>query len=152
MPYWMEWFRVCRLDNFCILRRPARPCFPCPPSSAQERPMRTDYFDFASKAATKRAGSDAGRRGSTLIFLTVALPFMIIPLVGLAVDATMLYIVQAKLAVAVDGAALGAGRLLGTPANPTEIAGEFLKANFPDHYWGAYNLKPDISITTSFST
>jgi hypothetical protein len=82
----------------------------------------------------------------------MALPFMIIPLVGLAVDATMLYIVQAKLAVAVDGAALGAGRLLGTLANPTEIAGEFLKANFPDHYWGAYNLQPDISITTSLST
>ena len=41
----------------------------------------------------------------------------------------MLYIVQAKLSAAVDGAALGAGRLLGTQANPQEIAGEFLRAN-----------------------
>ena len=72
----------------------------------------------------------AVRRGSTLVLFTLMLPTMLIPLAGLGIDATMLYIVQAKLAAAVDGAALGAGRLLGTLASPNEIAGEFLNANF----------------------
>jgi hypothetical protein len=80
------------------------------------------------------------------------LPLVLIPIVGLAIDGTMLYIVQAKLSAACDGAALGAGRLLGTSANTAEIAGEFLSANFPTGYWGAKNLVPDIHASTSFST
>ena len=92
------------------------------------------------------------QRGSTLILLTVALPFFLIPLVGLAIDSTMLYIVQAKLSSAVDGAALGAGRLLGTTANPTEICGEFLQANFPAGFWGSRNLRPTISATNILGT
>ena len=60
------------------------------------------------------------------MLLMLGLPIVFIPLVGLAFDGTKLYIVQAKLSEAVDGAALGSGRLLGTVANTTEIAGEFL--------------------------
>ncbi len=95
--------------------------------------------------------SKAGRRGSTLVLFTLMLPTMLIPLAGLGIDATMLYIVQAKLSAAVDGAALGAGRLLGTLASPNEIAGEFLTANFPANgtmgFWGAFNLTPSISVS-----
>lgn len=91
------------------------------------------------------------QRGSTMILFTIMLPTVIVPLVGLGVDATMLYIVQAKLSSAVDGAALGAGRLLGTPADPSEIAGEFLKANFRADgsagFWGATNLNPTVNVT-----
>jgi Flp pilus assembly protein TadG len=72
-----------------------------------------------------------------MILFTFLLPFFMIPLIGLAIDGTTCYIAQAKLSAAVDGAALGAGRLLTTPANPTEIAGEFLAANYPDGYWGS---------------
>jgi hypothetical protein len=78
------------------------------------------------------------------------LPAVLVPLVGLAIDASMLYIVQAKLSGAVDGAALGAGRLLGTPANTAEIAGEFLNANFPTGFWGSRNLTPNITYTKTF--
>jgi Flp pilus assembly protein TadG len=78
------------------------------------------------------------------------LPTVLIPLVGLAIDGSMLYIVQAKLAGAVDGAALGAGRLLGTTANTTEIAGEFLNANFPTGFWGTSNLQPNIQFVKTF--
>jgi hypothetical protein len=92
------------------------------------------------------------RRGTTLILYTLMLPLVLIPLVGLAIDGTMLYIVQAKLSAAADGAAIGAGRLLGTQANTAEIAGEFLNANFPSGYWGSYNLVPNIQVATSFST
>jgi Flp pilus assembly protein TadG len=90
------------------------------------------------------------RRGNALLLFVLMLPTLIIPLVGLGVDATMLYIVNAKLSAAVDGAALGAGRLLGTQANPQEIAGEFLRANFKEQglgFWGATNLQPTITVT-----
>jgi hypothetical protein len=71
--------------------------------------------------------------------------------VGLAIDLSMLYVVQTRLSSAVDGAALGAGRLLGTSANTTEIAGEFLRANYPTGFWGSYNLVPTITATTNYS-
>jgi hypothetical protein len=58
--------------------------------------------------------------------------------------------VQAKLSSAVDGAALGSGRLLGTTADTKEIAGEFLNANFPTGFWGSNNLQPSIQYTKTF--
>lgn len=85
-----------------------------------------------------------------MVLFVLMLPTVIVPLVGLGIDATMLYIVQAKLSAAVDGAALGSGRLLGTQADPAQIAGEFLRANFRTQttgFWGATNLIPDISVT-----
>lgn len=92
-----------------------------------------------------------GKRGSTLVLFTLMLPAMLIPLMGLGIDATLLYIVQAKLSAATDGAALGAGRLLGTLADPAEIAGEFLAVNFPTNpkagFWGATVLTPIITYT-----
>src|SRR5579885_62960 len=91
------------------------------------------------------------RKGATLILFALMLPTMLVPLAGLGIDATMLYIVQAKLAAAVDGAALGAGRLLGTQASPSEIAQEFLRANFRANgamgFWGAHNLQQNITVT-----
>jgi len=93
-----------------------------------------------------------GQKGATLLLLLLGLPIVFIPLVGLAIDGTRLYIVQAKLSSAVDGAALGAGRLLGTTANTTEIAGEFLNVNFPSGYWGTNNLTKSISYTNSLGT
>lgn len=92
------------------------------------------------------------RRGATLLLLMLGLPIVFIPLVGLAIDGTRLYIVQAKLSAAVDGAALGAGRLLGTTANTSEIAGEFLNANFPGGSWGTQNLTPTITAQNQLGT
>ena len=89
------------------------------------------------------------RRGSVLILYAVLLPLVIL-ITGLAVDVTMMYIVQAQLQTAVDGAARGALRLLGTGANTTEIAGEFLRANIPTGYWWTSSLTPtNISVTTN---
>ena len=90
--------------------------------------------------------SRRNQRGGTLVLVMVMLPFFLVPLIGLGIDATMLYIVQAKLSAAVDGAALGAGRLLGTNADTREIAGEFLNVNFPAGYWGSRNLAPNITV------
>ncbi|SPE31540.1 conserved exported hypothetical protein [Candidatus Sulfopaludibacter sp. SbA3] len=98
----------------------------------------------------RNAHSKLRQRGSILMFLTFAIPFVLIPLVGLAIDATMLRITQARLSAAVDGAVLGAGRLLGTSADPAAVATEFVKANFQagvigtstaaTGFWGANNL------------
>jgi Flp pilus assembly protein TadG len=85
-----------------------------------------------------------------MVLFTAMLPTVLIPLVGLAIDASIGYIVQAKLSGAVDGAALGAGRLLGTNADTVEIAGEFLNANFPTGFWGSSNLTPNITYTKTF--
>jgi len=95
-----------------------------------------------------------------MVMFTLSLP-VLLGLIGLAIDRTILFVVEAKLSAAVDGAALGAGRLLGTTANTTEIAGEFLKADFcgygcattgPTGVWGSYNLTPNISYTNSLGT
>ncbi|MGP8247080.1 MAG: pilus assembly protein TadG-related protein [Bryobacteraceae bacterium] len=100
------------------------------------------------------------QRGSAMIMFTLSLP-VLLGLIGLAVDRTILFVVEAKLSAAVDGAALGAGRLLGTNANTTQIAADFLKADFcgsscsytgPTGYWGSYNLTPNITFTNSLGT
>ena len=69
-----------------------------------------------------------------MLLLMLMLPLVLIPLVGLAIDGTMCFIVQAKLSAAVDGAALGAGRLLGTNANTTEIYGALTYLNYTFKY------------------
>jgi len=84
-----------------------------------------------------------------MTLITMMMPFLLIPLVGLAIDGTKLYIVQSRLSAAVDGAALGAGRLLGTSANTTEIAAEFLKANFPNGYWSTDTPQYNINYTNN---
>jgi Flp pilus assembly protein TadG len=102
-----------------------------------------------------KIATHTGRRaqkGATIALLTVAVPFFLIPLMGLAIDGSMLYMIQAKLSQAADGAALGAGRLLGTNANTNEIAGEFLRANMPNGFWGTRNLTPTISSTHNLGT
>jgi hypothetical protein len=76
-----------------------------------------------------------GKRGSVLMLYTLAVGLVILPLVGLAIDFGVLYTVQARLWAAVDGASLGAGRLLGTSADPAQVAGQFLQATFPAGYW-----------------
>ena len=78
--------------------------------------------------------------GVAMIWYSLMLCTLMLPIMGIAVDLTILYTVQARLSAAVDGAALGAGRLLGTStgsaSGPTEkMAGEFFLANFPAGYW-----------------
>ena len=79
-----------------------------------------------------------------MMLCLLAIPLVIIPMAGLAIDATILRIVQARLSATVDGAALGAGSLLGTSASPEATAKEFVKANFLTDgtagFWGANNL------------
>ncbi len=89
--------------------------------------------------------------GSVLILVTLMLPTLLLPLAGLAIDASICRLVQLRLQAAVDGAVLGAGRLLGSPADPQTLAGEFLAANFRTDLsagtWGAHDLASNIVYT-----
>ena len=101
----------------------------------------------------KTTRSRRGQRGNVLILMTLTLPILA-GVVGLAIDGTVCYIVQTELSAAVDGAALGTGRLLSTNANSTNIAGDYLNANFrlgQPGFWAAYNLSPTITVTTGIT-
>src|SRR5262245_1791268 len=126
---------VCRPDKCSILPKPVRLALICRRLYPMRRLIRMACSE--RRPNFMRFFSRRGERGATLILVSTMLPLFLIPIVGLAIDSTVLYIVQAKLSSAADGAALGAGRLLGTNADTKEIAGEFLKANFPRNFWGS---------------
>jgi len=78
------------------------------------------------------------QRGSIFIMFTLMLMTVIIPMAGLAIDLTIMYVIQAKLWEAVDGAALEAGRLIGVQYAPIQsLAVQACTSNFPNGYWAA---------------
>ena len=89
--------------------------------------------------------------GSVLVLVTLMLPTLLLPLAGLAIDASICRLVQLRLQAAVDGAVLGAGRELGTPADPATLAREFLAANFRTDLsagtFGANSLVSNVTYT-----
>jgi Flp pilus assembly protein TadG len=79
-------------------------------------------------------------RGMAVIVTAIALTFLV-PLVGLAIDGGLAFVVRARLGSALDSAALAAGRGLtsGTTqseaeTNGTTAATNFMLANFPPGY------------------
>ena len=80
-------------------------------------------------------------RGISLIFTAMTLVF-IVPMVGLAIDAGILYTVKGKLQMAVDAASLAAARALSRgnddstqQSNATAVAQEYVLLNFPSGYF-----------------
>jgi Flp pilus assembly protein TadG len=73
-------------------------------------------------------------RGVALIYLTIVLTVLLL-FSGLAVDTGRAYVVKAQLTKSVDGAALGAARMLNS-GDPRGEAARIFKANFPDGYMG----------------
>lgn len=91
--------------------------------------------------------SNQKRRGSVLLLVTMAMVF-VLPIIGLAVDVTLLYMIKTRLSAAVDGGALAAARSLSrgvdlasqaTAASNTALA--YFRANFPQ----GYLMTPDTS-------
>jgi Flp pilus assembly protein TadG len=93
------------------------------------------------------------RKGISIIATTLLL-LVIVPLVGLAVDLTMLYLVKSKLLSATDAAVLSGARALSQGTDPTSqkigaqgVASKFFRANFATDYWGSRNLNfPAVAI------
>jgi len=80
-------------------------------------------------------------RGISLIFTAMTLVF-IVPMVGLAIDAGILYTVKGKLQMAVDAASLAAARALSRgnddatqQNNAKAVAEEYVLLNFPSGYF-----------------
>ncbi len=83
---------------------------------------------------TRHRNALSNERGFALFYMAVFLTVLLI-FVGLAVDTGRAYVVQAQLSKAVDGAALGAARMLNS-GNPEQEAGNIYRANFPTGYMG----------------
>ena len=86
------------------------------------------------------------RKGFAVILTTLSL-VLLVPMVGLAIDVSILYMIRAKLSGAVDAAVLAGAQSLangddaGTQrASAQDAATRFFNANFPSGYWGTTNV------------
>ncbi len=94
-----------------------------------------------------------GERGFVIVMWTGMMICVIIPMIGLAIDAGILYTIKAKLQTAVDGAALGAARSLNRSqtissqqTDATNTAIRYYHANFPTSWMGVSTVN-DPSVT-----
>lgn len=110
--------------------------------------MHTPYSDKpAGRPRPVRRRKWSRESGSIMVMFTMMMPFTLIPLVGTAVDGSILYSVKAKLQAAVDGAAIAAasslnlgGDINAQAISAAKAAQSYIKANFQQGYWGTYNL------------
>ena len=80
----------------------------------------------------------SGDKGFALFYMAVFLTSLLL-FTGLAVDSGRAYVVKAQLSKAVDGAALGAARMLNS-GDPRGEAERIFKANFPAGYLGTSSV------------
>lgn len=95
------------------------------------------------------------RRKGMAIIMTALMLVFVIPVVGLAIDAAVLYTIKARLQTAVDAGAIAAARTLNKGLTLAEQAGNaqakatsYFFANFPEGALGATNVTvptPDVS-------
>lgn len=93
------------------------------------------------------------------VIMTALTMLVSIPLVGLAVDVAVLYMIRGKLQQAVDAAALAGARALANgstvsaqAASAQSTAAVFFNANFPNGYWGTTNIQFPAPTVDSTST
>jgi len=93
------------------------------------------------------------------VIMTALTMLVSIPLVGLAVDVSVLYMIRGRLYQAVDAAALAGARALAQgantgaqAANAQAAATQFFNANMPSGYWGVTNVQLATPTVDSVST
>jgi Flp pilus assembly protein TadG len=86
------------------------------------------------------------RKGFAVILTTLSL-VLLVPMVGLAIDVSVLYMIRSKLSAAVDAAVLAGAQSLANGgdastqrANAQDAATRFFNANFPSGYWGTTSV------------
>ena len=82
----------------------------------------------------RRDSALSSEKGFALLYMAIVLTVLLL-FTGLAIDSGRAYVVKAQLSKAVDGAALGAARLLNS-GNPRTEAVNIFKSNFPAGYMG----------------
>lgn len=99
----------------------------------------------------KRNRRANGSRGFTTVYVTLT-ALVLVPVVGLAIDFSVLYNVKARLQAAVDAAAIGSGSMLERSTDLTNLtqvasikdtAQRFFNANYPSQYWGSTQIYYD---------
>jgi Flp pilus assembly protein TadG len=110
--------------------------------------MHMRFFKVISRMRLTGLRKRSRKSGSVMVMFTIMMPFVLVPFVGLAIDATMLYSVKAKLQTAVDGGAIAAAQTLKSgltfdvqKATAEKTADQFIRANFVTGYWGSHDLK-----------
>jgi Flp pilus assembly protein TadG len=100
-----------------------------------------------------RNGSGSEPRGIALVTVTLLL-LVIVPMMGLAIDGGILYLLKARLTQAVDAAALSGaqslsrGQDLGSQTqNAIDAATRYFQANFKANYWGCTVSAPTVGVT-----
>jgi Flp pilus assembly protein TadG len=90
------------------------------------------------------------------IMVTAAMLVLLIPIVGLAIDATLLYALKAKLSTAADAAAIAAARSLNVgltldaqAAAAQQRALDFFHANFPPNAWTTTDQHVNVNVAES---
>jgi Flp pilus assembly protein TadG len=100
------------------------------------------------------------------MMFTLLTPFVLLPVVGLAIDGTLVFSVKSKLQAALDGAALAGAESLSSgltfaaqSTTAVKTADQFIKANFvagasAGHggYWGSYGLNDQTCDATGSPT
>lgn len=93
------------------------------------------------------------REKGIAVAMTAAMMTFVIPAAGLAVDASMLYGIRARLSMAADAAAVAAARSLSNgetlaaqEASAVDTAQRFFNANFPDGYLYSKNRTIGVSV------
>jgi Flp pilus assembly protein TadG len=87
---------------------------------------------------TKHRFSIADERGFAFFYMAVFMVALLL-FIGLAVDSGRAYVVSAQLSKAVDGAALGAARMLNS-GNPKAEAARIFETNFPLGFMGTTSV------------
>ncbi len=105
-----------------------------------------------SETSFRHTPRGRGERGMAVLLAAVLL-LLIIPIMGLAIDAGLLYLVRGRLTAACDAASLATARNLNLgltlDAQSTAASSrgrEFFRANFPEGYLGTSNTSPSISV------
>ena len=83
---------------------------------------------------TRQRFQISNERGFALIYIAITMVTLLL-FTGLAIDSGRAYVVKAQLTKAVDGAALGAARMLNS-GDPKDEATKIFKQNFPAGYMG----------------
>jgi len=93
------------------------------------------------------------------VIMTVLTMMIAVPLVGLAFDVGVLYMIRGKLYQAADAAALAGARALGQgpdsgtqTSNAQAAATKYFNANFPSGYWGTLGVNFHTPTVDSTST
>src|SRR6266851_5307683 len=111
------------------------------------------FFKMRTSEASMRANQHAvrDRRGFVSVYIVLT-SMILIPVVGLAIDFSVLYNVKGRLQTACDAAAIGAGNMLQRSTdltNATQVANikntaqRFFNANYPTGYWGSTQIYYD---------